>query len=436
MIFERAVYNLLLPLAALGARIASPFSEKIAEGLGGRKGYRQRWFDATPRLDAPGPIVWFHVSSVGEFEQAKPVMDLLTDRIGPGCNLALTFYSPSGMNYFKRFDRSKRNTAVKFIDYLPVDTIGNVRFCLDTLNPDMIVYVKFDLWPNLICEAAERGIPQILVSGTLAPRSRRLSRIARRFYGQIYSRLTAIAAISDEDAGRFSDGSSGDVEIFTAGDTRYDQVCRRIDTSTVKLPEALVTDSRSFIIAGSTWPGDEAIVIPGFKRILGKHPGAGLILVPHEPTDERLDEIKKALGAQGLAFRLLSKLERAESCSEPVVVADGVGYLAELYRTGKIAYVGGSFSTGVHNVMEPAVLGLPVLFGPRIDNSHEARKLVDIEVGTILHTDRDFEKAVDRLLSDPALLQALGENGARFIRNRCGAARFCVDLIEKYLQIH
>lgn len=436
MILERAMYNLLLPIASAAARIAALFNDKIAKGLEGRKGFEKRWPPTARHLDGSGPTVWFHVSSVGEFEQAKPVMDLLMEHMEAGLNIALTFYSPSGMNYYRRFDRSKRNAAIKFVDYLPIDTIRNARFCLDTLGPDMLVYVKFDLWPNLISEAAARGIPQILVSGTLAPSSKRLSWGTRRFYGRLYSKLTAIAAISDEDAARFAGDSSGDVEIITAGDTRYDQVCRRIDTSVTKLPDLLTTDTRPFIIAGSTWPSDESVVIPGFKGILGLHPDTGLVLAPHEPTDERLEEIKRALERESLSFQLLSKLEGATDLSEPVVVADGVGYLAELYKTGIIAYVGGSFTTGVHNVMEPAVLGLPVLFGPRIDNSHEARKLIELEAGKILHTAHDFEREVDRWLSDRALLKAQGEICAQFIRNHCGAALHCVDLIEKYLNVN
>ncbi|MCX5752297.1 MAG: hypothetical protein NTW97_01490, partial [Candidatus Krumholzibacteria bacterium] len=145
-----AAYNALLPAAALAARAAAPFNAKIAEGLRGREGFGKRWKDKAAALDRSGRLVWFHVSSVGEFEQAKPVMDLLAQNKGPSLELALTFFSPSGMSYYERFDRSKKIGAIRFIEYLPVDTARNMRFCLDTLKPDMIVYVKFDIWPNLV----------------------------------------------------------------------------------------------------------------------------------------------------------------------------------------------------------------------------------------------------------------------------------------------
>lgn len=432
---ERALYNALLPVAELAARAAAPWNAKIAEGLAGRRGWRERWSRETQKLDRSVPLVWFHVSSVGEFEQAKPVMGLLAERRAGAVSFALTFYSPSGLNYYRRFDRSKRIEAIRFLDYLPLDTPGNMRHCLETLAPSLLVYVKFDLWPNLILEAAARGTPQALVSGTLSPGSMRLARIARRFYGDLYARLSAIAAISEEDAERFRRDARGPVEIVVAGDTRFDQVCRRIDTSAVSLPGAVAAARRRWIIAGSTWPKDEAVVIPGYRAIRAAHPSAGLIVAPHEPSPDRLGEIDRALARAGLRYRLLSSLGgAAEPPAEDVVVADGVGYLAELYRAGTIAYVGGSFTTGVHNVMEPSVLGLPVFFGPRIDNSYEAGRLVGLGAGRVVRTPEEFAGAAGALVDDPAEIARRGTAGAGFIRNHCGAAPRCVDLLERLLE--
>jgi len=449
-----AFYNFVLPAARGLASVAALYNDKIAEGLEGRKGIEERWRRKAAELKGAGKRVWFHVSSVGEFEQAKPVMNLLASRFGEDVQIALTFYSPSGMNYYERFDRSRRIDAVLFVDYLPVDTRRNMKFCLDTLRPDAIVYVKFDLWPNLIVEAARRGIPQVLVSGTLSPGSRRLSRLARGFYADVYSRLDAIAAISDEDAERFRRGLGGSKrtrsrvsdsapsppgksilpEIITAGDTRFDQVCRRIDTSTVKLPGALTACGRRFVIAGSTWPSDEEVVIPGYARLSKGFPDTGLIVAPHEPTPQRLAEIDASLARAGITYTLLSAIGDEGSIDTQAVVADGIGYLAELYRTGYCAYVGGSFTTGVHNVMEPAVLELPVFFGPRIDNSYEAGKLVELGSGRVVKNAQEFAEGAEPLFADRNLRDERGRAAARFIRNHCGAAIHCVDLIEKHMK--
>lgn len=432
MSFERGIYNLLLPVASVWARMSARFNHKIAEGIEGRKDLRKRWTKNAASLDRGKKTIWFHVSSVGEFLQARPVMDLLAERLGDSVQIALTFFSPSGMNYFDRYDRSAKNPALAFVDYLPFDSVSNVHFCLDTLDPDMIVYVKFDLWPNLILEAGRSGIPQILISGTLSPSSKRLSGPAKRFYGSLYSTLAAIAAISDEDAERFSRYLGSETEIVTAGDTRFDQVCQRIDTSTVKVPAAILDDRRDLVIAGSSWPKDEAIVIPGFARILANRPGTAMIVAPHEPTDERLASIEMSLEANGLRSIRLSTIADWD-IDTPVIVADGVGYLAELYRAGDIAYVGGSWTTGVHNVMEPAVLGLPVFFGPKIDNSWEAGMLVRLGVGSIVRTPEEFARGAGALLGDMDLLASLGEKASGFIRGSCGAAPRCLELIERYI---
>ena len=421
------LYEIAAPLAPALLRLAAPFDDKIAETLETRRGIRARWRELAAGIAGDGPLVWFHVSSVGEYLQATPVIDELASR-HPDVRIALTFTSPSGYNYIRRHDRAGRNERILFVEYLPFDTRANARFCLDLLRPDLLVYVKFDLWPALIEEASRRGVPQTLVSATLSPNSRRLSPLARGWYGSLYRRLSAIAAISDEDAGRFRDAAGPGVRVETAGDTRFDQVCRRVDTSSVEPPPALLRDERTLVVAGSTWPRDEAVVVPGFARLGRDHPGTALILVPHEPTPERLSEISRALETEKLPFVLLSRLGE-DPPAEPVVVADGLGYLAELYRVGRAAYVGGSFTTGVHNVMEPAVLGLPVFFGPRIENSWEALRLAEAGTGRVVQSPAEFASGLAALLDDPALLESRGTAAAEFVRNHCGAALRCVDLL-------
>ncbi len=430
MRIERLVYNLALPVASAWARIAAVFDEKIAEGLSARRGLRKRWTEKAGFIDHEKPLLWFHVSSVGEFLQARPVIDGLRRRHGEGIQIALTFFSPSGMNYYSKFDRSDKNPSVLFVDYLPVDTSANARFCISNLRPDAIVYVKFDLWPNLIMEAHGAAVPQVLVSCTLSPGSIRLRLPAASFYGELYSRLDAIAAISDKDAERFRRGMKDGTKVIVAGDTRYDQVCERIDSSEVPAAGGLLPAGRDTLIAGSTWPPDERIVVPAFASLARDHPGLSLVLAPHEPTSPRLEEIEKLLESNGLEHVRLSGLG-GDSPGARAVIADGVGYLAELYRAGTIAYVGGSRTTGVHNVMEPAVLGLPVFFGPRIDNSLEALELVEHGAGRVVDTSDELADAVSRLLNDRDLLARTGETGRRLIREGCGAASRCIDLVER-----
>ena len=434
MFLTQKIYTILSYIAPPLVRLAGIFNDKIAEGIHARKGIKERWREKSRNLNGEKALIWFHVASVGEFLQAKPVISLLSEKLKGSVEVALTFYSPSGINLFDKFSRKEETEIINFVDYLPLDTPRNAQFCLKTLKPDMIIYVHSDLWPNLIVETSKLHIPQILISGTLSSSSKRLSTFAKSFYGHLYSLLDSIAAISDEDAERFMQYGQNR-NIFTAGDTRFDQVLHRTNSSTAKLPDILTSTAGDFIIAGSTWPEDEKLVIRGFSQLFKDRPKLKLILVPHEPTLKRLGEIKTSLEGEKLGFHLLSSLQQATSITKPVIVADGVGYLADLYRFGFIAYIGGSFTTGVHNVMEPSVFSLPTLFGPRIDNSHEALELISLGAGKIVRTPDEFSDTIGEFLEDRKLLNETGKSAAEFIRSNRGASEKCFKLITKKLDL-
>lgn len=428
MFLRKNTYRALSYIAPHLAKLAGIFNNKIAEGIQARKGIKLRWRNKCRNLDRKKKIVWFHVASVGEFLQAKPVICLLSEKLGSSVDVALTFYSPSGIKNYSKFSLPEETEIINFVDYLPFDTPANARFCLNNLNPDIIIYVHSDLWPNLIMEASKVDIPQILISGTLSSKSKRLSPLVRSFYGELYSLLDSIAAISEKDAERFKKYGRK-LNIFTAGDTRFDQVIQRIENSDVKPLGIPTTGQNDFIIAGSTWPEDEKMVIPGFRKLISDYPELKLILAPHEPTGKRISEIKSALKDQGIDYHLLSSIDQKSFDTKPVIIADGVGYLAELYRFGSLAYIGGSFTTGVHNVMEPSVFSLPTLFGPRINNSFEALKLISLGAGTIVETPEEFAETASKFLNDRKLLEKYGKIASEFIRSNSGASEISYKLI-------
>ncbi len=429
-----AIYNLLLPVASAAFRIAAHFDAKIARTLNARKGLKERWLSKSAELDKSRPVVWFHVSSVGEFLQARPVMDILSKKIGPSLQIALTFYSPSGFEYYENSDRMGKTPSIRFVDYLPFDTLSNARFCLGCLNPDLVVYVKYDLWPNLVAESSKRNIRQLLLSGTLVDRKRHMSGITGNFYKNLYSMISVIASVSDMDSGLFKQYLHPGVRVVTTGDIRFDQVCIRIDNATVSIPEEILSCEKRFIIAGSSWPKDEALIIKGFRKLLGRFDDTGLIIAPHEPEPVRIEEIEQSLEKEGLSSVRLSLLESSRGIDTDVIIADGLGYLAELYKAGTIAYVGGSWTTGVHNVMEPAVCGLPVFFGPKIGNAWEAERLIELGAAEIVRNADEFAARAGRLLADQDLLERTGRSASSFIRNHTGASMVCTGLIEELLE--
>ena len=428
----QTIYNSAIIAAVPLMRLYGLFDEKVREGLAGRKRLEQR-LRAFASTEKPEPIVWFHVSSVGEFEQARPVMNRLTEMLDGKLTIVLTFFSPSGLNYYEKHDRSRKNDAIRFVDYLPIDTTGNMRLALESIKPKAIIYTKYDVWPNLAIEASRKHIPQILVSGTLSPGSRNLSLPARIVTSKAYSMLDTIAAISDEDAERFRILARGGPEIIVVGDTRFDQVKERADNVGITLPKAILKSGKKLIIAGSTWPQDEKVVVKGYRDFIDEYESSMLVIVPHEPTAKRIKEIESLLDEEDLTHELLSNIERTERFDREVLIVDGIGFLAELYRFGAVAYVGGGFTTGVHSVLEPAVMGIPIIFGPRHENSNEASALLRLGSAREVKNQKDFKNSLIELLLNERIRQSAGEKAWEFVRRNCGSSQKTASIIQRYL---
>ena len=430
--FERQFYNgVILPVAYGALRVAAPFSAKLKETVDGRRDIRARWAAAGKALETQP--VWFHVASVGEFEQAKPVIGALA-RSHPDIPVVVSVTSPSGYHYATRKRSEHGEDNLVFVDYLPVDFAANARFCLAALNPRLLVFVKFDLWPNLIWEASRRSIPSVLIDATLSPSSKRLNGMARGFYRRVYEAIDRIITISDSDAERFRETAPEHGGITVAGDTRFDRVMDR-----KRIAEAVSFDidsgGRVVLIAGSTWPKDEAHLLAALQRVA--QPGRRLLYViaPHEPLAERVDELLAWAGGTGFKATTLSACsDLANDDSEvQVIVVDSVGVLAELYKIADIAYVGGSFSTGCHSVIEPAIMGMPVLFGPVHDNSFEALELLRYDAGTTVANQEDIVRTLDRLIADPDERARRGARAREYVESQLGATERCMEVISNYL---
>lgn len=416
-------YNALLPAARAAARLASRSSAKVRDGLAGRRGLAER-LEAIGRA-CGGRLVWIHSTSVGEYEQARPLAALLGER-RPDLEILHTFFSPSGYSYARRLGEAK------YVEYVPEDTRDAVRLALEVLRPRALVFMKFDLWPNLVHEAHARGVPVLLLDATLQPRSWRSRWPARRLYAEIYRRLDVISAVSRADAARFRALVPTHPAIHVDGDTRYDQVQRRRAAARrVAIEPRLLEDPRPFtLVAGSTWPADEAILLAAWRAFVlhtnasKQVPAASrLVLVPHEPEARHLDALEARLRRLGLSSVRYSALASGAGL-EPVVIVDRVGILAELYAAGDVAYVGGAFGTGVHNLLEPAILGLPVGFGPNHSNAPEAGLLLEARAASVIRSALDLRRVLesDR---DPGSRRERGFRARACVEQNLGATERC-----------
>lgn len=341
---------------------------KLRAGHRGRTGAAGRlaaWAGA--RRDRSRPLAWFHASSVGEGLQAESVLAAL-QVLCPDAQYVFTHFSPSAAGLARRL-------PVDVSDFLPYDLAGPMDRLLDALAPDLLVFAKLDLWPELAARAATRDVPVALVAATVSPGSGRLRWPARRLLRAGYSRLTAASAISSEDGRRLERLGVPRERIQALGDPRFDSVIERLAAVDPGDPLLRFGAGAPTLVAGSTWPADETVLLDAFARVRREQPDARLVLVPHEPTAEHLAGVERMAAGAGLPTPV-----RLSEAREPsaILLVDRVGVLAALYGAGTMAYVGGGFGrAGLHSVLEPAAWGVPVAFGPRWQQSRDAGLLLD-----------------------------------------------------------
>ena len=417
-----------VPAMFVGFHCARCCNPKIQEGIKGRKGVFAELANRLQTARRLEKTVWFHFTSVGEFEQAKPLIEAIYDET----RIVLTFFSPSVAPNAQSYPYA--DAAV----YLPLDTRRNAEHLIRLIEPSLIVFSKFDIWPNLVWKASKHGIPIIVVAGTLHAASKRLSRFAKPFFRSVHRHIRVHCAISEADAARFQELCSPVHEIVVTGDTRYEQVYRRAvsvesDTEFFSGQETL---KRPILIAGSTYTEDEKVLLPAYQLLWENTPEnfPHLILVPHEPTPERIKEIRGHLDGAELAYLCFSELTPEVDLSEvDVLVVDSVGLLAKLYGLADIAFVGGSFRGSVHNVMEPAAMAKPVIFGPTIQNAHEASLLVDRGAAKLVHTAQQLANTIGIWLKDDKARTTAGSIGRQLIEENLGAVERTLVHLRAYV---
>ena len=367
----------------------SRLSPKLQAGDEGRRGSLERLLEWSRRNRDPSrPLVWFHAASVGEGLQAESVMLELTRR-RPDCQMIYTHFSPSA-------SRLARRLAVDAADFLPYDLPKPVARLLASLHPDLLVFAKLDLWPELATQAANGGCRIAMVGATVSPGSARLRWPARSLLAPGYRAVSAAAAVSAEDGERLSRLGVPAERISVLGDPRFDSVLRKTRENEGADDVPRLAPGAAVLVAGSTWPADEAVLLRAFAELRRRRPDVRLILVPHEPTAPHLRGVEQR--AAGLGLPEPQRASRADGTAA-LILLDRVGGLARLNGLAGMAYVGGGFgSAGLHSVLEPAAWGIPVIFGPRWQNSRDARLL--LEAGAAVALPRGARSEASKALAD------------------------------------
>ena len=348
--------------------------------------------------------VWFHAASLGEFEQGRPLMEQMR-REHPEFKILLTFFSPSGYEVRKNYE------GADIICYLPLDTPFNARRFLRTIRPVMAFFIKYEFWYNYLHILKHRNVPVYSVSSIFRP-----GQIFFRWYGRQYSRVLKCFThfFVQNEVSRELLHSIGIDQVTISGDTRFDRVLQIRDAAKeLPLVEAFKDDHNVFV-AGSSWPPDEDI----FIRYFNEHRNWELVIAPHVIDEDHLQQIISKLNRKVVRYTQATESEAREA---DVLIIDCFGLLSSIYRYGEVAYVGGGFGVGIHNVLEAAVWGVPVIFGPNNQRFQEAQGLLASEGGFQIKDYDTFCQLMDRFDTDKAYLQTTGKKAGSFVAQHAGA---------------
>ncbi|MCY4401174.1 MAG: hypothetical protein OXD54_01200 [Candidatus Poribacteria bacterium] len=427
--FWRFVYNALaLPIMFIGFHVAACFNRKFREGIIERRDVFEKLNRQLNDARNIEKTAWFHFTSVGEFEQTKP----LIEAIYADTRIVLTFFSPSVAPNVESYP------YVDAAVFLPFDTPRNAERLIDLIQPTCLIFSRYDIWPNLVWKASKYNIPTIIIAGTVQSGSKRLSLLARSFFRSVHRHITLHCAISEDDAARFQQLGSTNEQVVVTGDTRYEQVYGRalsIAPDTVFF-HGQDTLKHPILIAGSTYSDDEAVVFEAYQILRKDIPDGRLhlILVPHEPTLDRITEIKAELNKKKITYLCYSELSSDVNLeSMDVLIVDTVGILAKLYQLADIAFVGGSFHGSVHNVMEPAAMAKPILFGPTIQNAYETSLLLEKGAAKLVHTPQQMAKVITEWLDNSESRITTGNIGKQLVEENLGAVERTLEHLRKYV---
>jgi len=416
-------YNLIvLPLLKSVLYLLSIFNPKIKDGIDGRKNLFANLKENISNLDKNKKTLWFHSSSMGEFEQAKPIIQKLKQK--ENINIVVTFFSPSG------YKNSLKYPYADLISYLPFDNKNEISKFIDLVNPSGVIFMRYDYWPNTVWTLNNKQIPIFVVDATMAKDSKRKLPLIKDFHKNLFKNFTKILTVSEKDKLSFMDFNIPNDKLLTVGDTRFDRVYQKsITAKTKNLFRDEIVKDKKVLVLGSTWEADEEVILPAIEKILKYMNNVLIVIAPHEPTTKRLEKLEYSFsGIPTIRFSYKNDYD-----NEKIILIDSIGILLTLYFYADLAYVGGSFKQGIHNVIEPAVYGIPVVFGPKNKNSQEAQTMIDKGCGIVIKNKKEAYKVFKELLSNEEKRKKLGNVSNIYVNGNIGATDKIILELEKIL---
>lgn len=416
----RQIYSFIIKHYGFSLRILSLFNQKARDWFYGRRHIfikLDEIFTAHYANENPSPIIWVHCASLGEYEQGRPIIQELKRRF-PGYLVLLTFFSPSG------FNNKAQNPDADFVFYLPIDTIKNARKFIRIVSPALAIFVKYEFWYNYLHELHQNKIPVYTVSAIFRPEQHFF-----KWYGSWFRKhlrnLKQIFVQDEESAELLTMIDVNNVTV--CGDTRFDRVSGLLEHK-IELPQVTEFISNSkVLVAGSTWPPDEDIL----KGLLKSISDLKIIIAPHEVNPHHIKELKTKFGETSILYSQMGEYPKPDKFR--VLIIDSIGLLSQLYRFGQIAYVGGGFGVGIHNTLEAAVYGEPVIFGPNYYKFREARELIANAAAISIKSEEELISEVKSLFESSERLESYSKSAQEYVQSRRGATDIIMNEISNYI---
>ncbi len=408
------MYNVAISIYAFFLRLIAPFHKKVKLMV---EGHVDTYEILKSKVDTTSKYVWFHVASLGEYEQALPMIEIIRKE-KPTYKILLTFFSPSG------YEVQKNNKLVDIVCYLPFDTKRNVKRFLDLAQPDIAIFVKYEFWYNFIHELYKREIPVYLISAIFRP-----NQLFFKPWGNVFKKILHYYTqlfVQDKKSEQLLK-EQGLKNVTVMGDTRMDRVIKiKDDALDLPLVDKFTTlrNNQSVLVAGSSWPEDESLLINYFN----KHAYLKLIIAPHLINEEHLKQIESKLKRPFIRYSQ-AQVGDVNILNYDCLIIDNFGLLSSIYRYGQIAYIGGGFGAGIHNLPEAAVYGIPVIFGPNHKKFLEAKELLKSGGGFTISDEPELNKVLKDFVTSPEDLEIAGEAAANYIYKSAGATQKIVGKI-------
>ena len=404
------IYNIAIRLYFFAIWIVSFFNQKAKLWIKGRENIAFKHYDES---------IWFHFASLGEFEQGRPVLEKIRKSY-PSNKIVITFFSPSG------YEIRKTTTLADDVYYLPLDTSQNAQIFIDTINPKLVIFTKYEYWYHFFYELHKKDIPLYLISGIFRP-----EQIFFKWYGGFNRKILKLVTfffVQDAQS-KLLLQSIGINNVTISGDTRFDRVSVNAGQPRSVHGIAEFKNGHKLFIAGSTWPDDEKLI----ASLVSEYPDYKFIIAPHEIGEEKIKKLISLLPVNSVVrYSQLETTQHTPNTTYQTLIIDNIGILSALYQYADIAYIGGGFGAGIHNILEAVAFGLPVIFGPNYRRFNEANDLMCLKAAFSISDEKGLKLITNKLIYDPSFYLLAKNTSASYVIEHTGAT----EIITKHILLN